>query len=77
MHAERIIVKTDGAGRLNGLPPLPPRTRVEAILLILEECQDRPVRTPVPELAALTRVCGDLVSPAAEPEDWNALHDSA
>jgi hypothetical protein len=73
MQVERAILETDESGRLKSLPPLPPRERIEAIFLALDTADGKPVRTPHPELAATTKIRGDLVAPAFDEEDWEAL----
>ena len=51
MKAERVILETDENGHLSGLPQLPPRSKVEAILVILDSSEtDQPA--PAPEPAA-------------------------
>jgi hypothetical protein len=73
MYAERIILETDEKGRFVEVPPLPPCARIEAILLVLDTAGGESFRTPPPELAAMTEICGDLVSPVVDLLDWEAL----
>jgi hypothetical protein len=71
MHAHRALLQTDEHGRLKDVPVLPPRTRVEAIFLVLEEPTSSPtaMRQPPAELAGL-RILGDIVTPAIDEPDW-------
>jgi hypothetical protein len=70
VQAHRVLLETDGDGRLNAVPPLPPHAKVEAIFLVLEPGLVAGTRTPPPELAGL-RIEGDIVAPAVPLEDWN------
>lgn len=73
MHAEKLILITDGQGVLRGLPVLPPNQEVEVILLM----EDRKApsmphrRKPSPRLANQgASLQGDDMSPAIPLEDW-------
>ncbi len=72
MRAHRAVLETDEQGRLKDLPALPPRARVEAIFLVLEDTAEGPVRVPPPELAGL-RILGDVVAPALDESDWTSV----
>lgn len=73
MQAERIILETDAAGRFEHLPAFPPRTRIEAIFLILETNTVAPSRIPPLALKTRTRICGDLIQPAIDENEWALL----
>lgn len=73
MQAERLILETDDQGHLLGLPQLPPRSRVEAIFLLLPRTVGSTRRTPHPELAGKLKIHGDIVSPIIAESDWDAL----
>ena len=73
MQAERIWLRTDEAGRLVDPPALPPCSRIEAIFLLVGTPDAKRVRIPPAELASITQIQGDLVEPAVDAEDWNAL----
>jgi len=74
MHAERLILETDDQGHLLGLPELPPRSRVEAIFLLLPKANSATTRRVPPlELAGKLKVHGDIVSPVIPEGDWDAL----
>ncbi|MGK3962281.1 hypothetical protein WMF38_55395 [Sorangium sp. So ce118] len=71
MQAHRAVLETDEQGRLKDMPVLPPRTRVEAIFLVLEEPPPSPtaVRRPPAALSGL-QILGDVVTPAIDEPDW-------
>jgi hypothetical protein len=73
MHAERIFLETDEFGNLKAVPKLPPRSRVEAIFLVLPEETAPTVNVPNPELAGKAHIKGDLLTPAIDEADWDAL----
>jgi hypothetical protein len=73
MYAERIFLETDEFGNLKAVPKLPPRSRVEAIFLVLSEEPDQTPRKPRPELAGKVRIKGDLLAPVIDEADWDAL----
>ncbi len=73
MRALRILFETDDEGRPTAVPKLPPRARVEAIFLVLDEGPAEPARRPSPELAASIRIVGDPIAPVLDPEEWEAL----
>lgn len=74
MLAERLILETDDQGHLLGLPELPPRSRVEAIFLLLPRLDGITTRRePPPELAGKLKIHGDIVSPVIPEGDWDAL----
>jgi len=73
MHAERVFLETDEFGNLTGMPKLPPRSRVEAIFLVLAEDLEPTVHCPHPALAGKGHVKGDIISPAFDESDWNML----
>jgi len=68
MHAERVWLRTDEHGQLVDAPLLPASSEFEAILLLSEKVREK--RTVPPELAAMTRIHGDLVAPAVDAEEW-------
>jgi hypothetical protein len=67
------MLETDDNGRLVSVPRLPPRARIEAIFLILDETPQRRRREPPPEIAGKGRIIGDILSPVVAPDDWDAL----
>ena len=73
MQAEHVWLRTDAAGRLVDPPTLPPCSRIEAILRVVDTPDAKGVRVPPVELASITRIRGDLVEPGAAPEDWDSL----
>ena len=73
MKVERVWLTTDAAGQLVDVPPLPPSSQIEAILLMTDAASHPGCRTPPPELASITTICGDLVEPVADEEDWDSL----
>ena len=73
MHAERLMLETDENGLLRSMPTLPPSSRIEAILIFPDKGLPQNVRVPHPKLSAITVIHGDIVSPAASEEEWEAL----
>jgi len=77
MHAKRLILTTDEQGRLTQLPTLPSNTTVEVIILMEEPASaSAPVKRrnePPPSIAGKGKIVGDIMSPAAPTEDWDAL----
>lgn len=69
METKRLMLQTDGQGRLKSVPALPPDSKIEAIFLVLEPTSGNAVRQPPPELAGI-KVLGDVVAPAIAPDDW-------
>ena len=51
MHAERVFLETDDFGNLKAVSKLPPRSRVEAIFLVLSEGEGAVLNQPHPALA--------------------------
>jgi hypothetical protein len=76
MKAERIFLETDDRGQLTGLPTLPARRQVEAILIVLPNNSEGEVsvthRRPPPEFAGKMKVFGDLTEPVLPADDWEA-----
>jgi len=50
------------------VPQLPPRAKIEAIFLVLDEAPQPKRRRPPPEIAGKGRIVGDIVSPVVEPD---------
>lgn len=69
MQAERIILTTDPAGNLAGLPKFPPNRKVEAILLLLDE-ETQGSRRPHPDIAGKMVIADDVFESAPE-SDWH------
>jgi hypothetical protein len=68
---ERVILKTDQAGRLTKLPKLPSNARVEAIFIVLDQdLNDKPRRRPHADIIGKTQFLGDIFSTAPQ-SDWN------
>jgi hypothetical protein len=56
------------------LPVLPPKPRVEVIVLLLEESKAQPKRRqPSPALKDMMQIVGDITLPVADESDWEAL----
>ena len=73
MYAERLIVETDAQGNLYDLPRLPPNAKVEIIMLVLGEACQPLRRQPPHSIAGKGEILGDIISPIAPEEDWDAL----
>lgn len=73
MHAERVFLETDEFGNLKAVPRLPPRSRVEAIFIVLPEEAAAVPRGPHPDLAGKMHIIGDIMAPAFDEADWDML----
>ncbi len=74
MQTKRIILETDQHGRLLHQPQLPPNSRMEAIFLFPEDRKKvKKRRNPSSTIRGKGKILGDIVSPAAPPEDWDVL----
>jgi hypothetical protein len=75
MRTRRVFLETDQHGRLLRQPALPPNSRMEVIFLISEESapERKKRRKPSPVIRGKGKILGDIVSPAAPPEDWEVL----
>jgi len=77
MQAQKLLLKTNAQGELEGLPDLMPNQYVELILLFneenLPESNKKVYRKPPVELAGKVKIFGDIISPAVEENDWEAL----
>lgn len=76
MKAERLILETDDQGLLQGIPRLPPRSKVEAIFLLISDSsapETNKGRQPPSELAGKVKIKGDIVGPAITEKDWKML----
>jgi hypothetical protein len=74
MFAEKFVLRTDGQGRLVGLPTLAPNEEVEVIVLRKEPMPLRPRHQPSPKLAYRgAKLVGDDVEPAIAMEEWGEL----
>ncbi|MBK1642146.1 hypothetical protein CKO12_09705 [Chromatium okenii] len=74
MYAEKLVLKANQHGVLQGLPVVAPHQEVEVILLIADCSEPLPVkrRQPSPRLANQgARLQGDDIQPAIALEDWN------
>ena len=74
MQAEKIFLETDQHGQLLHQPQLPPNIRVEAIFLILDDNKKKGKRRkPSSIIKGRGKILGDIISPIAPLEDWEAL----
>ena len=76
MQAQKLLLKTNAQGKLEGLPDFKPNQQVELILLFNEENPSetkRVYRKPPPELAGKIKILGDIISPVIEENDWDIL----
>ena len=76
MQAQKLHLKTNAQGKLEGLPNFSPNQEVELILLFNDAKSSKPqqiYRKPPPELAGKIKILGDIISPAVEADDWEAL----
>jgi hypothetical protein len=69
METKRLMLETDGQGRLKSVPALPPDSKIEAIFLVVEPISGNAVRQPPPELAGI-KFLSDVVAPAIDLDDW-------
>lgn len=76
MQAQKLFLKTNGQGRLEGLPDFMPNQAVELILLFSDESQvesKKARRMPPAQLAGKIKFLGDIISPASDESDWDTL----
>jgi hypothetical protein len=77
MQAQKLLLKTDAQGKLEGLPDFMPNQFIELILLFNEEslpkANKKVFRKPPVELAGKVKIVGDIISPIVEENDWEAL----
>lgn len=77
MRAEKLILKADQQGVLQGLPIVAPNQEVEVILLMEDRKAPGPPhrRKPSPRLANQgASLQGDDMKPAIPLEDWGTLY---
>ena len=71
MYAERLILETDIAGKIKQIPVLPANKQLEAIFLVIAECnQEKPRRQPHPDIAGKAKIMGSIID-SAPVADWN------
>lgn len=71
MQAEKVMLKTDGEGKLHGLPLLPVYREVEAIFLLLSNNESQTeCRQPHPDIVGKIMFQGDIMNTISE-KDWN------
>jgi len=73
MKAQRFILETDDDGHVATLPKLPAHSKIEAIFHVIDESAPKTKRMPPKELSAMTQICGDIIAPAIDEEEWEAL----
>lgn len=74
MLAEKFALRTDGQGRLIGLPPLAPNEEVEIIVMRKEPVSPRSGHRPSPRLVhSGAKFMGDDIEPAFTAEEWGEL----
>jgi hypothetical protein len=74
MVAERVIIEADEKGMLSGLPPVPAHSKVEVIMIVIDTPGvSRRHRDPPVELSRMTKITGDILSPAVAENEWEAL----
>ncbi len=72
MYAEKLILETDDQGYFKQQPHLPPNSKVEVIILVLEKSLS-PKRKPAVEIAGKAQISVDIVQPIIPTEDWQDL----
>lgn len=71
MHAERLILETDGCGKLKQVPLLPANKKLEAIFLVITENEQTNLRRrPHPDIAEQTNIMGNIIETVPEAE-WD------
>jgi hypothetical protein len=76
MQAQKLLLKTNAQGKLERLPDFMPNQPVELILLFNEESvleTKKILRAPPTQLAGKVKILGDIISPASDENDWDAL----
>jgi len=69
MQAQRLLLKTNAQGKLEGLPDFAPNQDLEIIVLFNQmPTSESPqaYRKPPAELAGKVKILGDIISPAVE-----------
>ncbi len=77
MQAQKLLLKTNSEGKLEGLPAFMPNQTVELILLFNEEntpVTKRVHRKPPAELAGKIKILGDIISPVIDENDWDPFN---
>lgn len=72
MYAERLILETDEHGFFKQETSLPPNSKIELIVLVLEK-KLRPQRKPAAEVAGKAICFVDLTKTIIPEEDWESL----
>lgn len=71
MHAERLILETDGCGKLKQVPLLPANKKLEAIFLVITESEQTNLRRrPHPDIVEQTNIMGNIIETVPEAE-WD------
>ena len=76
MQAQKLHLKTNAQGKLEGLPDFLPNQNVELILLFSEDPAPAPKtvkRQPPAELAGKIKIVGDIISPVVDTDEWDML----
>lgn len=66
MHAERLILETDVAGKLKQMPNLSPNKQYEAIFLVIADSKAtaNTHRSPHPDIAGKVNIIGNVFDSA-------------
>lgn len=72
MHKERIVLETDKAGNLRGIPKLPPNKQVEVTFLVVDKPDKKSCKRRFPhrDIAGKIRIVGNIFDSTSEI-DWN------
>jgi hypothetical protein len=72
MQTEHLVLESDNAGNLKGIPKFPPNKRVEITFLVIDEPEKqlRKRRIPHRDIAGKTRIIGDVFNSTSE-SDWH------
>lgn len=76
MNAEKLLSTTDAQGWITGLPQFEPNQEVELMVLFSKKqvIENKLIyRKPPIELVGKATILGDIIAPAVEENDWNAL----
>jgi hypothetical protein len=72
MHMEHLVLETDKAGNLRGIPKLPPNKQVEVTFSVLDKPKQKPCkhRFPHRDIAGRMQIVGNIFDSVSEI-DWD------
>lgn len=73
VYAEKLILETDEIGCFKQNPSLPPNSKVEVIILVLEKSLPSKKRRPAVEIAGKAKISVDIVQSIIPEANWQDL----